>query len=124
MKIEVRTINISQSKIRQMTYAGVPTNPDTQVLGWVSMDKKRWVIVKIDGNYYRAEFLVKVEKAVASTQISIHGDRAMLTHAYYVTYNGGKYRPTPSIDEAQNIALYEWLLVFQEKTIQAGQIYY
>lgn len=51
MNIEVKTVKLTKSKIQQMDYIGIPKNPNAEVLGWVNMDKKKWVIVKSNDNY-------------------------------------------------------------------------
>lgn len=68
MNIEVKTAKLTKSKIQQMDYIGIPKNPNAEVLGWVNMDKKKWVIVKSGDNYYRAEFITKIEKELKGVQ--------------------------------------------------------
>ena len=70
MNIEVKTVKLTKSKIQQMDYIGISKNPNAEVLGWVNMDKKKWVIVKNHDNYYRAEFITKIEKELKGVQFS------------------------------------------------------
>jgi hypothetical protein len=75
MQIELKIIKISKSKIQQMDYIGIPKNPNAEVLGWVNMDKKRWVIVKSIGSFYRAEFITKIEKEEYPAKLSVEKNR-------------------------------------------------
>lgn len=74
MNIEVKTVKLTKSKIQQMDYIGIPKNPNAEVLGWVNMDKKKWVIVKSNDNYYRAEFITKIEKELKAFWHSLSDD--------------------------------------------------
>lgn len=73
MNIEVKTAKLTKSKIQQMDYIGVPKNPNVEVLGWVNMDKKKWVIVKNHDSYYHAEFITKIEKELKGVQFPAKG---------------------------------------------------
>jgi hypothetical protein len=126
MKIEIKTINITKSKINQMGYIGIPKNPNVEVLGWVNMDKKRYVIVKLDGSYYRAEYIIKVHQERKMTQLPLEGggwEYPTLTHLVCDTYNRS-ISYSVDIDEEKNLLLYDHFVSFKRKTEIAGQIYY
>lgn len=127
MNIEIKTIKLTKSKIQQMDYIGVPKNPNAEVLGWVNMDKKKWVIVKSDGNYYRAEFITKIEKELKGCQFPSENGGWEFPHVHYIkcaTYNRGSFNYSPKRNDENNLELYEHLMSFKRKTEIAGQIYY
>lgn len=127
MEIILKTIKATKSKIQQMNYIGVPRNPNIEVLGWVNMDNKRWVIVKSNSSYYRAEFLTEIEKEVKGTQFSLSGggyEFPHLTNIKCMTYNRGSFNFSPEREDEKNIELYNYLVSFKRKTEIAGQIYY
>lgn len=110
-----------------MDYIGVPRHSDTEVLGWVNMDNKRWVIVKSCGSYYRAEFLTKIEKEVKGTQFQLQDggyEFPHLTNIKCETYNRGTLNYSPEREDEKNLELYNHLISFKRKTEIAGQIYY
>jgi len=127
MKIELKTVNLTKSKIQQMDYIGVPRNPCTEVLGWVNMDNKRWVIVKSIGSFYRAEFLTKIEKEVKGVQFQLSDggyEFPHLTNIKCESYNRGYFNYSPEREDEKNLELYNHLVSFKRKTEIAGQIYY
>ena len=127
MQIELKIIKISKSKIQQMNYIGVPKNPNVDVLGWVNMDKKRWVIVKINDSFYRAEFITKIEKEIKSCQFALSTggyEFPHLTNIKCETYNRGSFSYSPEREEEKNLELYAHLVSFKRKTEIAGQVYY
>jgi len=127
MEIQIKSTKLTKSKIQQMDYMGIPKNPNVEVLGWVNMDKKKWVIVKFIESYYRAEFITKVEKEVKGTQFS-DGNRGWIfpdrTHISCETFNKGRLIYGADIDEEKNLKLYDELVSFKRKIERAGQIYY
>ncbi|MCO5252573.1 MAG: hypothetical protein M9949_14290 [Candidatus Kapabacteria bacterium] len=127
MKIELKTINISKSKIQQMEYISIPANPNVEVLGWVNMDKKRYVIVKSSDAFYRAEFITRIETEVRGVQFPKEGggwEFPHLTNITVSTYNGAQRGFSAYREEEKNLELYEQLKKYQTKTESAGQIYY
>lgn len=127
MEIEVKTTKLTKSKIQQMDYIGIPKNPNIQVLGWVNMDKKKWVIIKLIDSYYRAEFITKIEKEIKSVQFALTTggyEFPHLTNIKCETYNRGSFGYSPEREEEKNLELYGHLLSFKRKTETAGQIYY
>lgn len=127
MEIEVKITKLTKSKIQQMDYIGVPKNPNADVLGWVNMDKKRWVIVKSIGSFYRAEFITKIEKEVKSVQFSLQTGGYEFPHLTSIkceTFNRGSFSYSPERDEEKNLELHEHLVAFKRKSENAGQIYY
>jgi len=127
MNIEVKTTKLTKSKIQQMDYIGIPKNSDVEVLGWVNMDKKRWVIVKNNNNYYRAEFITKLEKELKGCQFPSEKGGWEFPNVHYIkciTYNGSSFCYSPDRNDENNLNLYEHLIFFKTKTEIAGQIYY
>jgi hypothetical protein len=127
MNIEIKTTKLTKSKIQQMDYIGVPKNPNAEVLGWINMDKKRWVIVKNNDNYYRAEFITKLEKELKCCQFAAEGGGWEFPNVHYIkctTYNRGSFNYSPERNDENNLKLYEHLMSFKRKTEIAGQIYY
>jgi len=127
MNIEVKTTKLTKSKILQMDYIGIPKNSNAEVLGWVNMDKKRWVIVKSSGNYYRAEFITKLEKELKGCQFAAEGGGWEFPHVHHIkceTYNRGSFSYSPERNDDENLKFYEHLIFFKRKTEIAGQIYY
>lgn len=127
MLIELKTIKLTKSKIQQMDYIGICKDPNVEVLGWVNLDKKRYVIIKSDGCFYRADFITKIEKELKSVEIYLEGGRSEFFDIYIIkgkTYNGGFFGHLPERDIKDNIELYNNLITFKQKTESAGQIYY
>lgn len=127
MKIELKTVNLTKSKIQQMDYIGVPRNPNAEVLGWVNMNNNRWVIVKSNGSYYRAEFLTEIEKEVEGVQFPLlEGgyEFPQLTNVKCKSHNRGRFNYSPEREDEKNLKLYDDLVSFKRKTEIAGQIYY
>lgn len=127
MEIELKTTKLTKSKIQQMEYIGIPKSPSADILGWVNMDKKRYVIVKSNGSFYRAEFITEIEKEVKGTQfpLSTGGyEFPSLTHVKCNTYNRHPIVFSPQRDEQKNLELYGHLVSFKIKAEIAGQIYY
>ena len=127
MEIEVKITKLTKSKINQMDYIGIPKNPNAEVLGWVNMDKNRWVIVKSSGYFYRAEFITKIEKEVKGVQFALSTggyEFPHLTNIKCVTFNRGSFSYSPERDDKKNLELHEHLVSFKRKSEIAGQIYY
>jgi len=127
MKIEMKVINLTKSKINQMDYIGVPKNTNIEILGWVNLDKKRWVIVKSIGSYYRAEFITKIENHLKGVQFKLSTggyEYLELTNIQCSTFNRGSFNYSANRDDDKNIQLYEHLVSFKRKSEIAGQIYY
>ena len=127
MEVELKTTKISKSKIQQMDYIGVPINLNIDVLGWVNMDKKRWVIVKISGSFYRAEFITKIVKEVKSVQFPLESggwEFPHLTNIKCETYNRGSFSYSPEREDEKNLKLYDHLVAFKRKSEISGQFYY
>lgn len=127
MQLELKIIKITKSKIQQMDYIGVPKNPNVEVLGWVNMDKKRWVIVKSNGSFYRAEFITEIEKEVKGVQFALSTggyEFPHLTNIKCKTYNRGSFSYSAEREEEKNIELYDHLVSFKRKSEIAGQVYY
>ena len=127
MEITVKSIKVTKSKIQQMDYIGVPMNGKSDVLGWVNLEKKRWVIIKSNGYYYRAEFITKIEKHKNSVQFSLPSggyEFPELTNIKCSTFNRGQFNYSPNRNDNENIKLYDHLISFRRKTEIAGQIYY
>ena len=127
MQVELKTTKLTKSKIQQMDYTGVPKNPNVEVLGWVSMDKKRWVIVKSNSSYYRAEFITTIEKEVKGVQFALSTggyEFPNLTNIKCETFNRCSFSYSSERDDEKNIELYDHLVSFKRKSEIAGQIYY
>lgn len=127
MEVELKTIKISKSKILQMNYILVPSNPNVEVLGWVNMDKNRWVIVKSNGSFYRAEFITEIEKEIKGVQFPLLDggyEFPQLTNIKCRTFNRGSFSYSPERDDEKNLELYKSLVSFKRKTEIAGQVYY
>ena len=127
MKIEIKVINLTRSKINQMDYISIPKNTNIKVLGWVNLDKKRWVIVKSSGCYYRASFLksvTKEEKGVQFRLLSGGWEFPYLTNVKSESYNGGNTSYIVDRNDAKNIELFNNLVSLKRKSEIAGQIYY
>lgn len=125
--VELKTVKLTKSKIKQMDYIGIPKNPNAQILGWVNMDNYRWVIVNSNGYFYRTEFITKIEKEVKCVQFPLNGyeyEYPELLHIKYDTYNKGSVSHFPKRDNEKNIELYEHLITFKKNTEIAGQVYY
>lgn len=127
MDILVKTTKLTKSKINQMDYIGVPKNPNIEVLGWVNMDKLRWVIVKSNNSYYRAAYITKIEKEVKTFQFALSTggyEWPKLTGIECTTFNKGKFYYSPERDDEKNLELYAHLVSYKRKVEIAGQIYY
>lgn len=127
MEVEIKTIKLTKSKILQMDYIGVPKNPLAEVLGWINIDKQRYAIVKVNGNYYRGDFVTKIEKEQKGVQFALTDggyEFPVLTNVRYSTFNSGLRGFVADRDEAKNIQLYEHLTAYKRKTEIAGQVYY
>lgn len=128
MIIEVKKIKLTKSKIQQMNYIAIPKNLDVEILGWVNMDKKRWVIVKSIDNYYRAEFITNIKKELKPTQfVSNPGLGYIFPELHHIecqTYNKRSFSYSPEEDDSKNLKFYQDLVSFKRKTEIAGQIYY
>ena len=127
MQVELKLTKLTKSKIQQMDYIGVPTDPNIEVLGWVNMDKKRYVIVKSSTSFYRADFITKIEKEVQGVQIECDKGGWVFPNLTIVsceTTNRGCVGYSAKKDDNKNIELYDNLLAFKTKTEIAGQIYY
>ena len=127
MLVEVKTIKLTKSKIQQMDYIGVPKDKNTDVLGWVNLDKKRYVIVKSNGSFYRAEFITKIEKEVKSVQLSANDGGYEFPHLHNIkceTYNRGSFSYSPEREDEKNLELYNHLVSFKRKSEIAGQVFY
>ena len=127
MKIEVKTTKLTKSKIQQMDYCGLPINENAEVLGWVNLGEKKFVIVKSGECYYRASFLKNVTKEVKGVQFSLPSggwEHPYLINVKSESYNGGFAYYVVDRDDAKNIELYDHLVAFKRKSEIAGQIYY
>jgi hypothetical protein len=126
MKIELKSVNLTKSKIMQMDYVGIPKNKNADVLGYVNVDKKRWVIVKSEDNYYRADYITKVETDFKGFQFPLESggwEFPQLHHILVSTYNRN-FNYSPERDDQKNIELYHYLMSFKRKCETASQIYY
>ena len=126
VQITVKSVKLTKSKIMQLVYAGVPKTIDIEVLGWVNLGKTRWVIIKRNGSYYRAELVTSIEKEIKRTQISSDNggyEFPSLTHVRFRTFNGS-LSYSPDADESKNVALYEMLVQYKKMVDEAGQIFY
>lgn len=128
MQIEVKTVKLTKSKIMQMDYIGIPSNPLTVVLGWVNIDKKKYTIVKSGDNYYRADFVTEVEGKQESVQFPLPDggwEFPTLTKVRYRVYNSENIA-TLSVnrEERLNVKQLDEIIAFKKKTSIAGQIYY
>lgn len=129
MKVEVKTVNLTKSKINQMDYRYLPSGPNFEVLGWVNLGKKKYTIVKnsVTGKYYRTEYILKVQKKEECVQHSLPGggyEFPTLTVVKCETFNGGLGGFVTHRADERNIELYNDLVDIQNKTAIAGQIYY
>lgn len=127
MEVELKTTKLTKSKINQMDYIGIPENQNADVLGWVNMDKKRYVIVKSIGSFYRAEFITTIEKEVKNVQFSLSSGGYEFPHLTNIkcnTFNRGSFNYSPKREEEKNLELYDHLVSFKRKSEIAGQIYY
>lgn len=127
MKIELKVLPITKSKIKQMNYIGIPNNLNIDVFGWVNLDAKRWVIIKFANSYYRAEFITDVIKENKSVQFPLASggyEYPVLVNVKCKTFNRGCFSYSPERDDHKNEELYSKLVSFKRKTEIAGQIYY
>jgi len=127
MNIEVKTIKLTKSKILQMDYAGIPTDRNVEVLGWVNLGKKKYSIIKSFTCYYRAEVVVNVSKEEKCTQFQLEDggyEWPPLTVISCQSANRGNTSFSPKRADSQNIELYNHLISFKRKCEIAGQIYY
>ena len=111
----------------QMDYIGVPINKHIDVLGWVNMDKKRYVIVKLGESYYRAEFITEIKKEVKCAQFPLPDggwEFPHLTHVGYNSFNRTGCSFVAERKDVKNLKLYEHLVTYKRNTEIAGQIYY
>jgi len=127
MEIEVKTTKLTKSKINQMNYIGIPRNPNIEVLGWVNINKNRWVIIKSSDLFYRAEFITEIEKELVSVQFPLSSggyEFPNLTKIECRTFNRQSVKYSPERDDEKNLELYNHLVSFKRKSEIAGQIYY
>jgi hypothetical protein len=127
MEIEVKIVKLTKSKINQMDYIGIPKNPDVEVLGWINLDKKRYVIIKSNNCYYRASYITEVIKDERGVQFPLSNggyEFPTLTNIICKTYNGGISNLSPYRDDTKNLELYDHIESYKRKTEIAGQIYY
>ena len=126
MKIELKTANLTKSKILQMDYIGVPINP-VEVLGWVNIDSKRYVIVKSNGSYYRAEFITNIEKELKGVQFPLPSggyEFPYLNNIKCQSFNRGSFSYSAKRNDDENIKFYNHLISYKRQSEIAGQIYY
>lgn len=127
MDIVIKTTKLTKSKIQQMEYIGVPKNPNIEVLGQVNLNEKKYVIVKQNGLYYRAEFITKLEKKLNSCQFPAKEggwEFPQVHHIKCATYNCGYFSYSPERNDEDNLKLYDLLFSFKTKTDIEGQVYY
>ncbi len=127
MEIEVKTTRLTKSKIKQMDYIGIPKNRSVEVLGWVNIDKYRWIIVKSGDLFYRAAYITKIKKEVKGVQFTLSTggyEFPDLTNIECEIFNGGYFNFSPERDDKKNLELYDHLVSFKRKSEIAGQIYY
>jgi len=127
MKIEVKSIALTKSRILQMEFIGIPRNPLAEILGWVQLPKARYVIVKQGDNYYRADYVITVEKKLKGTQFPMADGTYHYPEVHnvsYQSYNRGQTSFSAEENDAENIKQYDYLYSFKRKTEIAGQIYY
>lgn len=127
MEIELKSVKMTKSKILQMRYTDIPFYSDLNILGWVNLGDKRYVILKMNGAYYRTEFIKKIENENKSVQFTLENggyEFPILSNIKCQTYNGGWLSYSPNRNDEENIKLYDQLISFKSKTEIAGQIYY
>lgn len=127
MKIEVRTVDLTKSKILQMDYVLTLMHLHADVLGWVNVGEYKYVIIKDGECYYRAQYITNVEKTLDTEQFPAEGDGYIFPHVHHISYTVYKNRKipiSPSQDDNINLNLYDQLVSFKRKTERAGQIYY
>lgn len=125
MKVELKTVNLTKSKIEQMGYCGIP-GASFDVLGWVRIGEKRCVLVKMNGCYYRADFVTKVVKEEKAIQFPLpnNGWEWPMMTTVKVETDRGSYGFVTDRDDAKNIELYNHLVSYKRKTERSEQIYY
>jgi hypothetical protein len=127
MKVELKTTNLTKSKINQMDYIAVTRRRNVEVIGWVNIGKKRYVIVKVNGCFYRAEFITLIEKEVKGVQFPAPSggyEFPYLTNIKCKTFNRSCVTYSAEREEEKNLELYDDLVSFKRKSEIAGQIYY
>lgn len=99
---------------------------DAEVLGWVNMDKKKYVLIRRGDRYYRADYVVTVEKTPEDTQFSDGRNGWIFTpvHKICVRCHNRSFSYSPEEDDSKNIELYNKIVEFKNKTDLAGQIFY
>ena len=127
MNIEVKTLRITKSMIQQMDYTNI-ADSKAEVLGWVNMDNRRFVILKTDLLYHKTDFLTEIIKEHKSVQFSLPTggyEFPVLINIKITTHGArGSYSYSPKRDDNENIKLYDRLISFKRRTEKAGQIYY
>jgi len=127
MLIQVKTIKLTKSKILQMDFINIPKNLNFDVLGWVNINNKRYVIIKSSDCYYRVEFITDIIKEIKGVQFPLSDggyEYPTLTNIRCSTYNRSIINYAAKRNEEDNIKLLDNLVSFKRKTEIAGQIYY
>lgn len=127
IKVELKTINLNKSKIKQMEYISIPKNDQYDVLGWVNLDKKKYVLVKSNNKYYRAEYVTLVEKILKPQQVKNFDGTYKIVNLHRIickTYNSGTLHYSSNIDDNKNLENYNCLLRFKKEIDKSEQIYY
>jgi len=127
MEITVKTTKLTKSKILQMEYIHLPRRSDIDVLGWVNIDKKRYVIVKTGAGYYRADYPVEIQSELTIVQFPKEGGGWEYPELHKVsckTWNGGRHVFTTHRDDAKNLELEGHLRSYMAGVKSAGQIFW
>lgn len=126
MEVTVKKTKMTKSVISQMDYM-FPPSRNAEVLGWVNISTKKYVIVKSGEAYYRTEYLIKVQKQISSVQFQLEEggyEYPELTNVKVVTHNRGAASFVTDREDSKNIDFYNHLVEFKRKAEISGQIYY
>ena len=111
-----------------MEYLGIPKEGDLEVLGWVNIGKDRWVIIKQGDNYYRADYISKIETSRENIQFPLEGGGyefpELLVISVEIFNRSWNYRDSPNRDDEENLRQYDWLSSYKQRVDIASQLYY
>ena len=131
IKITLKTINLTKSKIKQLIFKDTVNAYllyKYTPLGWVNMDGKRYAIIEIEGSYYRAPVIKEIKSTVEGRQFSDGNEGWVFPQVTVVKFTTflDEHISTLSIveEEEKNLKNLELLQSAKHKIEEAGQLFY
>lgn len=130
IKIQLKTVNLSKSKLLQLPYNGSPRGSD-EVLGWVFLNKTRYVLFQRDGYYYRGPYIVAVWSKVSNEffgtpkpEREYDGVMKEVHKVSYKTWSGDVIEYFPKFDDQENLNTRKGLERYMENQNASEQLFY